>query len=230
MKKNKIVVPALAIIAFSTAASIAGSVAWFTASRQVTMNAGTYAVVKTTSNLECVVAGGVGTTAALQPGGTNYIVTLAKEARKSKLTDGSFDHGQGKVYKPNATVTGLDVPVDIDDAASVAALEASLLRTTLGTGTTEDPYVDVYTAVTWDITFKVNFGSVPGNVALFLDASASSFTKSGEADLATAKGYPFFYIVGDNDYQEILGQLLQAGLHKICISNFYCLFFFDFIN
>lgn len=44
--------------------------------------------------------------------------------------------------------------------------------------------------------------------------------KAVEEYLATAKGYPFFYIVGDNDYQEILGQLLQAGLHKICISNF----------
>ena len=51
MKKTRIIAPALAIIAFSTAASIAGSVAWFTASRQVTINAGSYAVVKTNSDL-----------------------------------------------------------------------------------------------------------------------------------------------------------------------------------
>ena len=61
MKKSKIIVPALAIIAFSTAASIAGSVAWFTASRTVSISGGEYSVVKLTSDLKCTLTAGVGT-------------------------------------------------------------------------------------------------------------------------------------------------------------------------
>ena len=70
MKKTRILIPAMAMIAFSTAASIAGSVAWFTANRQTSVNAGTYAVVKTTANLECEVTGVLGTTAE------NNVVTV----------------------------------------------------------------------------------------------------------------------------------------------------------
>ena len=63
MKKSKLIVPALAIIAFSTAASITGTVAWFTANRQVTINAGNYTVVKTSADLDCDLADGFQTTA-----------------------------------------------------------------------------------------------------------------------------------------------------------------------
>ena len=51
MKKSRIVIPALAMIAFSMAASITGAVAWFTATRTATVTSGAYAVVKTSSNL-----------------------------------------------------------------------------------------------------------------------------------------------------------------------------------
>ena len=44
--------------------------------------------------------------------------------------------------------------------------------------------------------------------------------KAVEDYIAAAKGYPFFYLVGDNDYPEVLQQLMQRGLHKICISDF----------
>ena len=60
MKKSRIIIPALAMIAFSVAASIAGTVAWFTASRTAQINAGTYAVVKTSAELKCVLSNGVG--------------------------------------------------------------------------------------------------------------------------------------------------------------------------
>ena len=46
MKKSKIIVPALAIITLSTAASITGTVAWFTANRTASVTVGDMAVVK----------------------------------------------------------------------------------------------------------------------------------------------------------------------------------------
>ena len=50
MKKSRIIVPALALIALSTVASITGTVAWFTASRSVQINAGNFAITKTSAN------------------------------------------------------------------------------------------------------------------------------------------------------------------------------------
>ena len=98
MKKTKIIAPALAIIAFSTAASIAGSVAWFTASRQVTINAGSYAVVKTNSDLTYTMAAGVGTSVNT----ASNTVTFS-----GLLTHGSFNHLTGEVFTPTGDGKGL---------------------------------------------------------------------------------------------------------------------------
>ena len=51
MKKSKVIIPALALMAFSVAASITGTVAWFTANRVATVTAGSFAVVNTTTDL-----------------------------------------------------------------------------------------------------------------------------------------------------------------------------------
>ena len=60
-KKSKIIVPALGLILLSTAASISGSVAWFTASRTATVDTGTFAIVKTDGTLGSSLTDGVGT-------------------------------------------------------------------------------------------------------------------------------------------------------------------------
>ena len=69
MKKSKIIVPALALIAFSTAASITGTVAWFTASRSATMSLGTYTVASVAKGLSYSLgaSGDVGTTVCQLP-------------------------------------------------------------------------------------------------------------------------------------------------------------------
>lgn len=38
--------------------------------------------------------------------------------------------------------------------------------------------------------------------------------------IATAKGQPFFYVVGDKDYNQVLGELKQQGLKVVRISDF----------
>ena len=101
MKKSRIIVPGMAVIAFSTAAAIAGSVAWFTASRTVTISAGSYAVVKTTTNLEVELFDGVGTTVTNSD--DNYSVTFG-----GKLTDASFNHLQGNIFRPDGTGKAID--------------------------------------------------------------------------------------------------------------------------
>lgn len=85
MKKSKIIVPALAVLLLSTAASVTGTVAWFTASRTFLMTAGDFAVVNTKDNLECKLLGDFGTIA---DDAAHKIST--KDG--FKLTDASFDH------------------------------------------------------------------------------------------------------------------------------------------
>jgi hypothetical protein len=215
MKKSKIIIPALAMIAFSTAASIAGSVAWFTASRQAVVNAGTYAVVKTTSNLDCALVGGVGTTV------NGTAVTF-----NGKLTDGSFNHTSGNVYAPDSTGKAIDTgekgevdvgSYDSSDADEVAAVAELLERATVKEGQAN---VTVFTAATFDITFTVNFGAVAGDVGLFLNCTGtnSEFTTSGTA--ITAKGfrmgfYPIAKSSQDSDQKaKVFADLQSSDLCK----------------
>ena len=106
MKKSKIIVPALALIAFSMAASITGSVAWFTANRTATINAGTYVVVKTSANLEFTLTGGIGTEVDTNSDNTILTQTTPQtgSAVGNKLTDGSFDHVGKMIYTPNVMI------------------------------------------------------------------------------------------------------------------------------
>ena len=133
MKKTRIIAPALAIIAFSTAASIAGSVAWFTASRQVTINAGNYTVVKTSSDLAVTLANGVGTT-AVQDSKTIQFTGL--------LTHGSFSHTTGTVYTPNGEGKALEKSTLLTADNFATEMEVTTIDTK-----------KVYTAVTFGITF-----------------------------------------------------------------------------
>ena len=181
MKKSKIIVPAMAVIAFSTAASIAGSVAWFTASRTVTISGGSYAVVKTTSNLDATLSGGVGTDV------TGKTVNFT-----GKLTDGSFNHnleGGKKIYVPNGKEGDAFALTEV--ALDDAQLSTKLERTTI---TIDTQTYKVYTAATFDIEFDMDFGSGQPDAAIFLDATASSFTVAGSASPITAKGFRMAFV------------------------------------
>ncbi len=179
MKKSRIIIPALAMIAFSVAASITGTVAWFTANRTANIDAGTYAVVKTTANLACKVTGGIGTTATDNDPGVTDVIEVG-----GKLTDGSFDHvgTNNYIYAPD--VTGAKVGSRYSYSSATAA---NLTR-----GETEDGDT-IYTAVTWEVEFSLQFGSAGGDIGLYLDLANSSFSPSGSEATSsqqdTSKGF-----------------------------------------
>ena len=193
MKKSKIIVPALAMIAFSTAASIAGSVAWFTASRTATINAGDYSVVKINSDLKYAIAGGCATTVS----GNNV-------SFNGKLSDGSFNHSAEKIYTP---------ATDGKSIAKETALNAANLQSEMERGTAGDGVTKIYTAATFDITFTMDFGSGDTDKALYLDCTAehSAFTTTG--DIATAAGFRMAFIPkgsapsGSSQYKKVFADL-----------------------
>lgn len=178
MKKSRIIVPAMAVIAFSTAASIAGSVAWFTATRQATISAGTYAVVKTTSDMKVSLADGCGTTVS----GSSVQFT-------GRLTDGSFNH--------NTTVKKVFTPAEdgksIAKETAITGLTKTQLETELFRGTVGS--IKVFTAATFDIKFSMNFGSGAKDIGLFVNnAEGQTSFKSTSAPATTAKGFRMAFV------------------------------------
>lgn len=173
MKKSKIIIPAIAMIGISAAASITGSVAWFTVNRTATVSGGSYAVVRTGANLQCLVESGIGTTAT--DNGTSHSIAV-----DGVLTDGSFNHKDGTIYKPNTAGTAID--------SGVSCLSATAGNLTRGTVSSNSK--TIYTAITWDISFTVSFGpETANNIALLLDEANSSIALSGEGTASTAKGF-----------------------------------------
>lgn len=209
MKKSKIIVPALALIAFSMAASITGSVAWFTANRTATINAGTYVVVKTSANLEFTLTGGIGTEVDTNSDNTILTQTTPSSgpAVGNKLTDGSFDHVGEMIYTPNAAVTSAS------GTALSAATASNMERATLGDGG------KVYTAMTFDVAFKVKFASQANNVALFLNVHDCAFTAvsdpaSGQASSSndSSKGFRMAFIGTTSDANSTVTKRVYAPL------------------
>ena len=178
MKKSKVIIPALALMAFSVAASITGTVAWFTASRVATVKAGSFAVVNTTTNLSVSLASGVGTTAT--DSGDDHTITVTDGY---KLTDAAFDHTAlaHNVVAPDET--GLLV----GSSTALADVSGSL-NNPVG-NMVRDVQNTVFTAFTWNMTFTVTFGnSASSDVGLFLDLSGTEsymheklFVAQGEA-------------------------------------------------
>ena len=215
MKKTKVLIPGLALIAFSTVASIAGSVAWFTANRTATVNAGSYAVVKTNANLEVSLAPGVGTSTS----GTT--VTF-----NGKLTDGSLNHSTQKVYTPNADGTGLAASprgeIDLNGSYPLASGES--LADLLERGETNDSTpLKIYTAATFDLTFSIKFGSAAGDYGLYLDNTAdhSKFEVDGGGSAVTATGFRMAFLpkaASTNGRATVFADLQSSGNCKYVAS------------
>ena len=181
MKKSRVIIPALAMIAFAVAASVTGAVAWFTASRTANFSAGSYAVVKTNSDLQYKVKARYGCTVDTEGTTVSF---------GGKLTDGSFDHKDNMIYTPNASGTGLD------STRGETAL-ADMSDTTMKRGETNDATpLPIYTAVAFDIDFTVTFGAVDADIGLFIDNTAgkTNFAVSNGADAVTATGFRMAFV------------------------------------
>jgi len=175
MKKSKIIVPALGLLLLSTAASVSGTVAWFTANRTFTTSAGNFAVVKTSTDLICKMSPGVGTAVNNNSTIDNYSDDTITVNSNAKLTDASFDHANKKIIAPDADgvkvgkVTALDT-----DPANAATLATAITR---ATGTSDV----IYSALTWTMDFEVSYVGTGSNNGLFFDLTGTNFTLSAAA-------------------------------------------------
>ena len=169
MKKSKIIVPALAVLLLSTAASVTGTVAWFTASRTYRLTAGDFAVVNTKDNLECVLEGLYGTTADNEQ---KKITTKADYV----LTDASLDHTDAKIPVTEPNADGVAVGDRLGLLGSAAAVPGSALADG-ATGTADTDYYTKDTSV----------------AAGFLDDGSNKYVYAGRGTSVTADADDKFF-------------------------------------
>ena len=187
MKKSKVIIPALGILVLSTAASITGTVAWFTANTKFNTTVGNFAVVKTNDDLKCVQTGGIGT----QNKVVSEVTTNDIEVKPNyELTDASFNHidetvseTQHKfIYAPDGSGEKVGKKVDYLAATEDTNATTGLQRASYMVSSTEHK---VFSAFTWNMAFTVKFGGANKNYALLMDHTAghSAISKAAGGEI-----------------------------------------------
>ena len=179
LKKSAVVIPALAMIAVTAAASVSGTVAWFTANRSVTVNASNFNAVAQDGDLsislESLLVG------VTKDGETNSV----KMADKTSLTDASYDPATSKLYTKILGEDASDSPIvsgydDLGTATTAtgvdgAQAENAKWHSTNGSG---DNQTTVYYGVSWTWKFTYNFKSDANDMGLFFNIKDSTLAIS----------------------------------------------------
>ena len=167
LKKSAVVIPALARIAVTAAASVSGTVAWFTATHTVTATAGNFNATYNDGNLELSVA--------------SVQATEGNKAVKAlTINDHDVTIDNGILFTDasyNATVNELWSDKEKDDGKNPTEFESKGGSTNASTGWVADLTYKTLYAVTWTYTFKYRFGTdVSKDAKLAFDPSLSSMT------------------------------------------------------
>ena len=171
-KKSAVVIPALARIAVTAAASVSGTVAWFTANRSVTVNASNFTAQSQNGNLTISLVDNslLGVTKDTTDTTDSKSVNRAAD---SVLTDASFDleNLYTKERDDGGNVTGfknLGV-IKVDNSDKSGKVFNSNWSANAGSGVT------LYYAVSWTWNFTYTFTSDTTDMALYFDLGESSF-------------------------------------------------------
>ena len=175
LKKSAVVIPALARIAVTAAASVSGTVAWFTANRSVTVTGSNFNAVAQDGDLS-IELGNV-LVGVVADGTTGSV----KMADKTSLTDASYDPDSSKLYTKilgddnthtNTIVTGyedLGIATEQGDAGAVKSNHKWFYENGSGNDKTT-----VYYGVSWTWKFTYVFKSDANDMGLFFNIKDST--------------------------------------------------------
>ena len=186
MKKSKIIAPAAAILVFSSAAAVTGTVAWFTANRVATVGMTSITAVNPEAGLTYKLTNLAGTT----PSGdaaTEFAETGS--VAHENLRDASVDLTASTVAIWRSILTDSEQPQNFEAVADDAT---HLKGGKIGSG---DSAKDYYYATKFSIEFKLSDTSNNKSYELFYDNSGSVFTHN---DAKAAPGLRIGLVVGDN--------------------------------
>ena len=213
-KKSKIIVPALALITATTAASVTGTVAWFTAARTATVTASNFESTSLSSTMKVTTTAGVGTSSGTSTAAENASITV-----DGKLTHGSYNaeaNNAGNLYVANvngdettATVTSYQDYGTLANAQNNASgnTVASHSKWAAEVGTNK-----VWYAVSWTMTFTLeNTTSLTSGTCLFLDVEGSTFTDKATKVGDTIQGLRIAFMTSTN--VRVLGGLETGESH-----------------
>ena len=193
MKKSKIILPALGMLLLSTAASVTGTVAWFTTVSTANAQLSSFAIRKLGGelalNIKTAADGtsyGVGTRkygdsegAALNPAETPASDVIVLKGTNPALCDASYKHtSTASVYKSNSAGNAFN---------TIAESAWAVDRTTQIT----------YYAVSWTLEFTYTFGGDTTNVNLYFDLDNASLTAhvgAGSSSNNTWKGFRIAFV------------------------------------
>ena len=169
MKKSKIVIPALGIIAVSAAASITGSIAWFTANRTASISTDAFMVTNTDGSLSHTLTAGIGT----QLTSDNTVVSPKSGAQ---LTDASFNPVTTTLWTNNE---GGDTSFSALGGSTEYQADESVTDTSGETPvTTYSHFVysstqSIYYAYTWKINLTLDNPTTYSKMNVFFDATTT---------------------------------------------------------
>ena len=184
LKKSAVVIPALARIAVTAAASVSGTVAWFTANRAVSVSGDNFVAAKLDSSLAVALTGRVGTHTSEDDQGI-------KMDAKDKLTHGSYNaqaitaikEGQlneGHLYVANLADSGEDI-LNYTDYGP----ESTARTTTPTSGKNKwcarySENGNTWYGVSWQRQFTLTQNVDNRNSYLLFDVNGSSFTDTDQ--------------------------------------------------
>ncbi len=210
MKKTKIILPAIALLAVSGIASVTGTVAWFSANRAATVTA-SFTATDSEGNLQVLAKKGVGTTTTATAASTTSAVTV-----DGVLTHGSYNakaDGSGELYVANisehtSTVDGDTATYEVTGYTSKGAITGNTGTTITPSaypwmaGTTNDDN-KIWYAVSWtvDISLAQN-GNKDSTKMVFVDFNKTAFSDANDVNngfrVALMDG-AHTYIIGKDD-------------------------------
>lgn len=161
-KKSAVVIPALARIAVTAAASVSGTVAWFTANRSVTINASNFQAKAESGALSVASANLVGVVAD-----DNTNKGSVKMADNNYLTDGSFDFTE--LYTKD-TLDDEGNPVTFKTLGDYKSAQTDSTKWNI---TSDGKTLWYGVSWTWNFTYK--FSNLDSDRALFFNIKESAF-------------------------------------------------------
>ena len=178
-KKSAVVIPALARIAVTAAASVSGTVAWFTAAKTVTATAGQFQASYNDGNLSVKATSWMATTNKLgSPTLNQTILSIPTEGKDVTVTEGvtftdaSYDLATDTLYSDKVK----------DDGSAPDQFESKGTSVEDNNQWVSDPANKVVYGVVWNYTFTYKFGAdIANKYDLMFSPSKSSLTTRTDA-------------------------------------------------
>ncbi|MCQ2771676.1 MAG: hypothetical protein MJ238_00145 [Bacilli bacterium] len=185
MKKSRIILPAIALLAVSGIASVTGTVAWFTASQSAAISVGNIAAINTAGDLVANIRGisGIKTPNTVTADGNapaegetgDYI--SGKTFNLEYLRDCSYDAMNDEYHIASVTNKAVDGYINVTDK-----VESKTPAGYFNDGTTKN---NVCFAAVWDIDFTIDSDAF-GEYELFFDPTGTKSKLSGTTEIGKA--------------------------------------------